>query len=66
MGAIELKDGHYSIDADECTFCLSCVDACPNRVISVHDDEEIPIMCDLCLRCTQVCNNGAITAVKES
>ncbi len=66
MGAIELKDGAYAVDADLCTFCLSCVDACPNRIIAIHDDEDIPIMCDLCLRCTTVCNTGAITAVKDS
>jgi polyferredoxin len=31
-----------AIDADECHFCMKCVDACPNKALSVKDDWSRP------------------------
>ena len=62
--ALELKDGIYVLDPDECTFCAECIETCPLNAITMHADEEAPIKCDLCLKCTEICNSGALTAVE--
>jgi ferredoxin len=52
--------GIYFIDADRCTACLECVDACPYGVIFVNRQLDVPIKCTLCGACAEACPRDAI------
>lgn len=60
VDAIELKDGVYQINEEECIACHECVHACPKSVMIIKSQENIPGKCVLCGECAQVCPRDAI------
>ncbi|MFH1821069.1 MAG: 4Fe-4S dicluster domain-containing protein [Methanobacteriota archaeon] len=57
----DTKTGAMSIDAEKCTLCGACVEACPFGAI--HVDKDAVIVCDLCggePRCVEWCPHQAI------
>ncbi len=54
------------IDADKCTACSACVDACPLGALSVNDVAEVNRdVCVGCSVCIPSCGDGAITLVRR-
>jgi ferredoxin len=51
------------IDADACTGCETCVDACPEEAIEMKDDIAVvdADSCSDCGTCVDVCPTEAIT-----
>jgi NAD-dependent dihydropyrimidine dehydrogenase PreA subunit len=53
------------VDADLCTACAACVDACPEGAMYMNDDESLALVhLDKCTSngaCESVCPTGAIT-----
>jgi len=63
--AIELKNGIYQINDDECTGCLTCVETCPRDVMIIKNEDDIPAKCILCGECASVCPREAIEISME-
>jgi Fe-S-cluster-containing hydrogenase component 2 len=68
--AINLDDktGAYVVDADTCTGCEACVEACPWGAIEMHPDSGLAFKCDLCggePKCIEACNYGVISLSTE-
>jgi len=62
-GIVQDEDGYVHF-TDECTQCLSCVEACPFKAIFVHDGEVYK--CDLCIdwtspACVEACKVASMT-----
>lgn len=54
--------GVVRFDADNCTMCESCVDACPN--VGIDRESERIMICDLCdgdPLCVKWCPEGALS-----
>ncbi|MBU0742890.1 4Fe-4S binding protein [bacterium] len=54
------------VNADECTGCESCVEACPTEAISMNGDEIAVVdhdMCTDCEACVEECPTEAISMV---
>lgn len=53
------------VDADLCTACAACVDACPEGAMYMNDDETLAMVhldkCSSNGACESVCPTGAIT-----
>ena len=50
-----------------CVSCGACVDECPNKALSLGDDELAKVdetKCDDCLRCIEACPSNAIRRPK--
>ncbi len=71
------EDGLVVIDADKCTGCRNCVDACPYDVIYFNDDLNLAQKCTGCAhlldggewkvpRCADACPTEAILFGEES
>jgi tetrathionate reductase subunit B len=70
------EDGLVIIDAEKCTGCKGCVDACPYGTIYFNDDLNLAQKCTGCAhlidrgwkepRCADACPTGAITFGEES
>jgi Fe-S-cluster-containing hydrogenase component 2 len=58
--AIRLENHAYIIDADECTGCMLCVNACPLGVMFEHKKMTVPIKCTLCGECVEACPREAL------
>ena len=52
--------GTYLIDAEACTACGECVQACPHQVMFEHPTLEAPIKCTLCKACAEICPRDAL------
>ncbi len=53
----------YTIDADNCTACGTCIDECPVEAIAAGDVYTIdPSTCTDCGTCADVCPVEAIAA----
>ncbi len=74
-GALFLReDGLVTVDANLCTGCRACVDACPYEVM-VLTENDVPRKCDMCASrldqglepfCVTCCPTRAITTSKAS
>ncbi len=63
------ETGIISVDAEICTQCGACVDACPYHGIRLHPETDTPIICDLCggdPYCAKHCVPGAIVWVDKT
>ena len=52
--------GVYRIDADVCTGCLECLDACPYGVMAANAATDTALKCTLCGACVESCPRDAI------
>jgi NAD-dependent dihydropyrimidine dehydrogenase PreA subunit len=54
------------VNAEQCTGCGACVDACPNGAIQLRDGLAVldQALCTQCQVCADICPAGAITAVE--
>ena len=60
-------DGTILLDADLCSACEVCVEACPVGAVGFHDDR--PLFCDLCggeTSCVSACPSGALSYREET
>lgn len=61
--ALSVADnGVILLDADLCSACKLCMEACPIGAVGFYDD--LPLFCDLCdgaTPCVHVCPSGALT-----
>jgi Fe-S-cluster-containing hydrogenase component 2 len=53
------------VNADECTGCESCVEACPTGAITMNDDVAVvdPDECTDCEACIEACPTECISMV---
>jgi len=57
------KTGAIRLDAEQCTGCRLCLNACPHGAIAYDQESGQPIICDLCGEnpaCVRVCPEGAL------
>lgn len=58
-----------------CTQCHECIEACPQKVLKVSDEQEpglsgLPILslehgvCDFCEQCVEACKSGALSKLQ--
>jgi len=64
--AIQMVDGAYLVDQEECVACMECVAACPRDVMMVHPDREEPVKCSLCGKCAELCPRQALVLVDDN
>jgi anaerobic carbon-monoxide dehydrogenase iron sulfur subunit len=60
--------GAIVIDADLCSGCMACMDACPYDSISFDDSRSVAYKCDLCdgsPECAKMCPQAAIEIVAD-
>jgi len=62
VDAIEYNEDQkmYQINEDDCTACHDCVEACPQSVMIIKEEDDMPAKCILCGECAQVCPREAI------
>ena len=56
------------VNAEECTSCEACVEACPTEAITMNGDEIAvvdPDLCSDCEECVEECPPEAIAMVEE-
>ena len=49
------------MNAETCTACGKCIEACPGRIPHMHPTENHVLICDLCNgdpQCVKVCQEG--------
>ena len=69
VDALRRSNGVVQLDEENCISCYKCVDACPFGAIYVHEDCDLPIICDMCggdPECVKKCPTGAIRLIPES
>lgn len=62
-GALSRRGERTLFDAELCTGCGACVEACD--LLFWDEARERPLICDLCGRCVRRCPEGAIEFVKS-
>jgi len=69
VDALRRSNGVVQLDKENCISCYKCVDACPFGAIYVHEDYDLPIICDMCggdPECVKKCPTGALRLIPES
>ena len=69
VDALRRSNGVVQLDKENCISCYKCVDACPFGAIYVHEDCDLPIICDMCggdPECVKKCPTGALRLIPES
>ncbi len=69
VDALRRVDGVMQLDKENCTSCYQCVEACPFGAIYVHEDCDLPIICDMCggdPECVKKCPKGALRLIPEA
>ena len=61
---------YTEIDEDKCTFCITCVVACPQEVIEADYEKRKAVVvdqvqCVACLNCENVCLVGAVKIIGD-
>lgn len=64
--AIELNNGVYTINTDECIACHECVAACPRSVMVVDGEDGTVSKCVMCGECAEVCPRQALVILETS
>ena len=62
------KTGAVLVNAEKCTACGKCIDACPGRIPHLHPIEKRILICDLCKgdpQCVKVCREGGWNVLKK-
>jgi carbon-monoxide dehydrogenase iron sulfur subunit len=60
VDAIELKGECYRINEEDCIACHECITACPESVMIIKKEDDMPAKCVLCGECARVCPRQAI------
>jgi len=66
--SINGKTAAVMVDAEACTACGKCVNACPGRIPHMHPTEKHVVICDLCNgdpQCVEVCEKGKYGVLKK-
>jgi carbon-monoxide dehydrogenase iron sulfur subunit len=56
-----------AVDAESCVGCGACTEACPYKVIKLHESRGVAYVCDMCggePQCARVCIPGAISVTE--
>jgi len=67
--SVDEQTGAINVDAQICTACGLCIDACPGRVPHLHPDGSHVLICDLCggdPECAKTCQQGKWNALTLS
>lgn len=60
---VDSETGAIVVNEDNCTACRMCIEECPYAVPSIHQDNNIIMICDLCggdPKCVEICPENAI------
>lgn len=73
MSASEAAGKRLLVDVEKCIGCLACANVCPEKLVSVEDDEDLRILrfatiCTEadCKRCADCCPEGALSFGREA
>ncbi len=64
--SVDEVTGAVIVDADACSGCGKCVDACPGKVPRIHPVKKYALICDLCggdPACVKVCRELGFNAL---
>ena len=56
-----------TVNAEKCTGCGKCIDACPGKIPHIHPKTKKILICDLCggdPKCAKVCQEGGWNCLK--
>ena len=62
------KDGIVRVDAESCSGCEACIDACSYGMMFFNEDKQVATKCDICggkPACVEVCPYGILTLEKS-
>lgn len=70
VNALSISDetGAVLVNAETCTGCGKCIDACPGKIPHMHPMENRVVICDLCHgepQCVKVCQEGGWNVLKK-
>jgi carbon-monoxide dehydrogenase iron sulfur subunit len=61
--ALRWQRNRVVFDADRCTGCGACVEAC--HAVFWDEERQQPLICDLCGACVRRCPEGAIRVARD-
>lgn len=62
------ETGAVLVNAEACTACGKCINACPGKIPHMHPTEKHILICDLCggkPQCVKVCREGEWNVLKK-
>ncbi len=66
--SVSRETGAVLVDAEACTACGNCIEACPGKVPHMHPNGKNILICDLCggdPQCVKVCQEGGWNVLKK-